>query len=121
MAEQVPMMLPTVPETLLKHRKKYEDIRQARIAARKATTMLRKDKRKDIFKHAERYVKEYWQKERDEIRLKRKTKKPKKFYIPNEPKLAFVIKIKGINGVSPCVRKVLQLLRLRQINNSVFI
>ena len=44
MAEQVPMMLPTVPETLLKHRKKYEDIRQARIAARKATTMLRKDK-----------------------------------------------------------------------------
>ena len=69
--------------------------------------MLRKDKRKDIFKHAEQYVKEYWQKERDEIRLKRKAKNSKNFYIPVEPKVAFVIKIKGINGVSPRVKKVL--------------
>merc|ERR1712186_222180 len=38
-----------------------------------------------------------------------------------EPKLAFVMRIRGINQVSPKVRKVLQLLRLRQINNGVFI
>ena len=61
MAEQVPKMLPTVPKMLLKCHKKYEDIRQAHIAARKATTMLCKDKQKDVFKHAKRYVKEYWQ------------------------------------------------------------
>ena len=53
MAEQVLKMLPTVPEMQMKHCKKHEDIRQARIAARKATTMLLKDKRKEIFKHAE--------------------------------------------------------------------
>jgi large subunit ribosomal protein L7e len=31
------------------------------------------------------------------------------FYVPAEPKLAFVIRIRGINGVSPKVRKVLQI------------
>ena len=31
------------------------------------------------------------------------------------------MRIRGINQVSPKVRKVLQLLRLRQINNGVFI
>ena len=91
MAEQVLKMLPTVTETLLKHRMKHEDIRQAWIAARKATIMLLKDKRKDILKHAEQYLKEYWHKERDEIRLKHKAKKSKNFDIPVEPKLAFVI------------------------------
>ena len=43
------------------------------------------------------------------------------FYVPPEAKLAFVIRIRGINGLSPKVRKVLQLLRLLQINNGVFI
>ena len=37
------------------------------------------------------------------------------FYAPAEPKLAFVIRIRGISGVSPKVQKVLQLLRLQQI------
>ena len=35
--------------------------------------------------------------------------------------MVFVMRIRGINQVSPKVRKVLQLLRLRQINNGVFI
>ena len=44
MAEQMSKMFSTVPETLLKHRKKHEDIREAQIAARIATTMLCKGK-----------------------------------------------------------------------------
>jgi large subunit ribosomal protein L7e len=42
-------------------------------------------------------------------------------YVPEEPKLAFVVRIKGINKVDPKKRKTLQLLRLLQINNGVFI
>nr|AAX48837.1 L7 [Suberites domuncula] len=113
--------LPTVPETLLKRRKKIDEIRKARAFARQATTKLRKQNRKEVFKRAEQYVKEYRLKERDEIRLKREARKNGNFYIPDEPTLAFVIRIRGINGVSPRVRKVLQLLRLRQINNGTFI
>merc|ERR1712008_555019 len=43
------------------------------------------------------------------------------FYMGAEPKLAFVMRIRGINQVAPKVKKVLQLFRLRQINNGVFI
>merc|ERR1711973_222999 len=81
----------------------------------------RRKKRVNIFKRAEKYVKEYQDQERDEIRLKRDAKKDGNYYVPAEPKLAFVMRIRGINQVSPKVRKVLQLLRLRQINNGVFI
>lgn len=41
--------------------------------------------------------------------------------MPSEAKLAFVTRIRGINGVSPKVKKILQLLRLRQIQNGVFV
>ena len=40
-------------------------------------------------------MKEYRRRETDEIRLKREARKAKNFYIPDEPKLAFVIRIKG--------------------------
>ena len=58
-------------------------------------SQLGKSQRKEVFKRAERYVKEYRQKERDEIRLKREARKCGNFYVPDEPKLAFVIRIKG--------------------------
>lgn len=41
--------------------------------------------------------------------------------MPAENKVAFVIRIRGINGVDPKTKKILQLLRLRQINNGVFV
>ena len=41
--------------------------------------------------------------------------------INTDEEVVFVMRIRGINQVSPKVRKVLQLLRLRQINNGVFI
>jgi 60S ribosomal protein uL30 len=64
---------------------------------------------------------EYRDKERDEIRLRREAKKEGNYYVPADPKLAFVMRIRGINQVAPKVRKVLQLFRLRQINNGVFV
>ena len=43
------------------------------------------------------------------------------FYVTPEAKLAFVVRIRGINGVSPKIRRILQLLRLRQIHNGAFV
>merc|ERR1712179_881576 len=65
--------------------------------------------------------KEYQDKELDEIRLRREARKDGNYYVPSDPKLAFVLRIRGINQVAPKVKKVLQLFRLRQINNGVFI
>ena len=64
---------------------------------------------------------EYRQAERDEIRMRRQAKAFGNYYVPAEPKLAFVTRIKGINKISPKPRKILQLLRLRQINSGVFV
>jgi hypothetical protein len=58
-------------------------------------SQLRKDKRKTVFKRAEQYVKEYRQRERDEIRLRREAKKNGNYYIPDEPRLALVVRIRG--------------------------
>jgi len=56
---------------------------------------VRREKRKEIFKRAEKYVKEYRQQEKDEIRMKRMGRKHANFYVPAEAKLAFVIRIRG--------------------------
>ncbi|CAH1179594.1 unnamed protein product [Phaedon cochleariae] len=113
--------LPAVPESVLKHRKRREASRakQTQNAIKRKSDHIKK--RKDIFKRAEQYVKEYRLKERDEIRLIRQAKTRGNFYVPGEAQLAFVMRIKGINKVAPKVRKVLQLFRLLQINNGVFV
>jgi len=112
---------PAVPETLLKRRKNLESIKVARAVANVKRKKSLKEKRRVIYKKAEKYAKEYRAKERDEIRLRRMAKRDGNFYVPAEAKLAFVIRIRGINQVSPKVKKALQLLRLRQINNGVFV
>ena len=113
--------LPAVPETILKRRKRQAAARAERAKTVLASARARRVKRVEIFKRAEKYVKEYRAKESDELRLIREAKKNDGYYVPSEPKLAFVMRIRGINQVAPKVRKVLQLFRLRQINNGVFI
>lgn len=58
--------------------------------------------------------------EADLVRLKREAKVGGGFYVEPEAKLLFVIRIRGINDMHPKTRKILQLLRLRQIFNGVF-
>ena len=66
-------------------------------------------------------MKEYLAKEQEEIRLKRAARSSGDFYVPAEPKVYFVIRIRGINEIAPKPRKILQLFRLLQINNGVFV
>ncbi|KAL3069479.1 hypothetical protein niasHS_018204 [Heterodera schachtii] len=113
--------LPEVPETLLKRRKIRAAQRAAKAKNNLNTIKKAKAKKTEIFKRAEHYLVEYRQKQRQLIALKREAKKVGNYYVPDEPKLAFVVRIKGINKIHPRPRKVLQLLRLRQINNGVFV
>jgi large subunit ribosomal protein L7e len=109
------------PESFLKKRQTQEELKakRAKAATRRATGKSKV--RKDIFKRAERYVKEYRIKERNEVRLRRQAKNHGNLFLAPEPKLVFVIRIRGINNVSPKVKKILQLLRLRQVHNGVFV
>jgi len=113
--------LPTVPETLLKKRKIRAALQAATAKSRVKNHEAARVKKGVIFKRAEQYLNHYRKHQREELRLKREAKKAGNFYVPDEPKLAFVVRIRGINKIHPRPRKVLQLLRLRQINNGVFV
>ena len=52
-------------------------------------------KRQVIFKRADQYVKEYTQREKEEIRLRREARASGDFYVPAQPKVFFVIRIRG--------------------------
>jgi len=89
----------------------------SKLATRKANRAARRT----IFKRAEQYVKEYRNQSRSLIRLKRQAKNSGNFFVEPESKLVFAVRIRGINAVGPKTKKILQLLRLRQIHNGVFI
>jgi len=121
MVETASKKLPSVPETQLKRRKLHVAT-NVRLAQRKAKALkAAKAKKVEIFKRAEQYVNEYRQKQRSLISSQREARKAGNYYVPEEAKLAFVVRIRGINKIHPTPRKVLQLLRLRQINNGVFV
>lgn len=109
------------PETALKKRKTAAEVKAIRAAKAKIFDKVKDAKRRAIFKRAERYVREYRTRQNSIIRSRRQAKTNGTYYVPNEPKVAFVIRIRGINGVDPKTRKILQLLRLRQLHNGVFV
>ncbi len=110
-----------VPESILKKRKENAERRTKNAAKLLESKKRNHATRKLIFKRAEKYVKEYRAAERDAIRQKRQARANGNFYVAPEAKVAFVVRIRGINAVAAKTRKILQLLRLRQIHNGVFI
>ena len=113
--------IPTVPESILKKRKRQSELAEKLRVQRQKAKKSAVAKRKTIFKRAESYVTEYRNTERSIIREKRMAKNHGNFFIEPEAKVAFVVRIRGIMGVDPKPRKILQLLRLRQIQNGVFV
>merc|ERR1712157_687623 len=110
-----------VPESVLKKRKRDEQWAAQKAAERETKLSDLKKKKKVIFKRAEQYVKEYVSQEQDLVRMKRAARAKGSFYVPAEPKLLLVVRIRGVCDMHPKTRKILQLLRLRQINNAVFV
>jgi len=110
-----------VPETLLKKRKRDDAWAAAATAHKASEKKARRATRGVVFKRAESYVKEYRDAEADLVRLRREARAKGGFFVEPEAKLLFVVRLRGINGVHPKTKKILQLLRLRQINNGVFV
>jgi len=105
----------------LKKRKANDALRAKALAARKVEKAAAKTKRSTIFKRAEAYVAEYAKEARSLIDARRAARAKGDYFVDPQAKLAVVMRIRGINGVSPKVRKILQLLRLRQIFNASFV
>lgn len=117
----LPNCRPPVPESILKKRRTQEKIAADRLIAKRTSSRAKRDSKMKIFKRAESYASEYQSAERAVIEAKRNARKEGKFYVPAEAKVAFVIRIRGINAMPPKEKKILRLLRLRQIQNGVFV
>jgi len=70
---------------------------------------------------SKKYDEEYDAAQKLAISNRRKAKVDGGFFVPAEPKLCLVIRIRGIIGVSPKAKKVMQLFRLRQLHNCTFV
>jgi len=110
-----------VPEGLAKKRSRFAKQAAKRQEAKAVAKKAALQKQKDIIGKARAYAAEYKAEANALVNNTRVAKKHGNFYVPDEPKLALVIRIRGINQLSPKPKKTLQLLRLRQIGNAVFI
>merc|ERR1711998_682101 len=70
---------------------------------------------------AEKYFNEYSAADAALVKARRDAKAAGSFFVEAQPKVAFIIRIKGINKLAPKPKKILQLLRLRQLHNGVFV
>jgi large subunit ribosomal protein L7e len=87
----------------------------------KAAAKEEEEKIKALVKRTQGYEEEYAAHEDKLISLRREAKLSHDFFMEPEAKLLFVVRIVGIIKLSPKPRKVLQLLRLKQLHNGVFL
>uniref|UniRef100_A0A7S3DVI4 Ribosomal protein L30 ferredoxin-like fold domain-containing protein n=1 Tax=Entomoneis paludosa TaxID=265537 RepID=A0A7S3DVI4_9STRA len=109
------------PESVLKKQATQKKIADQR--AKDAAAAADKAK-KDLVTfeaNAKKYEEAYEATEREAIDNRRKAKATGGFYVPAQPKVALVIRIRGTIGVSPKAKKVMQLFRLRQLHNATFV
>jgi len=110
-----------VPESL---KKKLVTRAKNVAAAKKHAKIVHKAKHTERvaqYLRTAKYHHDYASAQRSLIRQRRQAKNNGNLFVEPEAKVAFVIRIKGINAVTPKTRKILQLLRLRQIHNGVFV
>jgi len=110
-----------VPETILKKRRTAEEIRVAKEQRQSKVRTLKSKSKQVYFQRAQNYFNEYKAQEKSLITLRRTARAAGNYYLEPEAKVAVVIRIRGIIGLHPKPRKILQLLRLKQINNAVFV
>jgi len=112
---------PAAPESLKAKTEEDAKIAERRKKAEEKRAKAQEAKREMMFKRAEKYHEEYKQAERDLVQQRRVARLNGDFFREPEARLAIVVRIRGINQTSPRTRKILRLLRLRQIFNAVFV
>lgn len=109
------------PESVLKKQATQAKITAAKEAAAKEAAAKAVADQKKFTENAAKYAAEYEATEKAAIEARRNAKTQGGFYVPAQPKLALVIRIRGTIGVSPKAKKVMQLFRLRQLHNATFV
>jgi len=110
-----------VPENVNKTRKRNEGIIKTRKERRTKAVATFAERRKEYATRAEKHHNEYRAKVKTLVDEKRKARATGSFFVPAEAKVALVVRIRGINCLSPITRKILQLFKLRQLHNATLV
>merc|ERR1712185_426009 len=89
-------------------------------AAAEVAKKERKEKRAAAYKSAEKYVQEYRAVAKQRVRMHRQAKAAGNHFVNGEAKLMFVVRIRGLADMHPKTKKILQLMRMIQMNLGVF-
>jgi len=109
-----------VPESVKKKREAQEALKLAKAEEAANAKTSRKAKRNDAYNNAEAYAKEYRAIAKRQVRMRRQAKAAGNHFVEAEAKLMFVVRIRGLCDMHPKTKKILQLMRLRQMNMGVF-
>jgi large subunit ribosomal protein L7e len=110
-----------IPENIVKKASRDAKMLAALVKHRADKKTDRVAKRAVAAKNAEKYAKEYTDADAALIKGRRDAKRAGNIFVEAEAKIAFVIRIRGINKLSPKQKKIMQLLRLRQLHNGTFV
>eukprot|EP01029_Cantina_marsupialis_P029731 TRINITY_DN782090_c0_g1_i1.p1 TRINITY_DN782090_c0_g1~~TRINITY_DN782090_c0_g1_i1.p1 ORF type:complete len:276 (+),score=52.96 TRINITY_DN782090_c0_g1_i1:92-829(+) len=119
MSEEVALsQMNTVPEAVLRKRKTVSEHKLQKLARRSVSRRIAKKNDPDKYVRAEKLVKEYRKKEKQNHHIRRVSKNKAKKMMEN--KLLFVIRIRSTFGAPNKIKKVLSLMRLQLNNTGVF-
>lgn len=111
----------SVPEN---HKKKTERDQKASDALKtqRETQAKKMQENKTYYlEQGRKHWEAYEQEQKSVIKAKREAKAASSIYVTAQPKFFLVVRTKGLNKVPPKEKKILQLFRLRQLHNAVFI
>lgn len=118
---QAEKKVPPKPEGLVKKEERNQKIATTLKELREKRRAENKTKRADLLKRVQQYAADYSKTTSSQLESLRKAKASGQIHVPAHPKLAFVIRIRGVNKLDPRSVRILRLLRLRQIHNGTFV
>merc|ERR1711912_150906 len=110
----------SVPESVLKKQKAQKELAAAAAKSATEAKAARKAGRTEAYTKAKKYAAEYHALAKNKVRMHRQAKAAGNHYVDAEAKLIFVVRIRGLADMHPKTKKILQLMRLRQMNMGVF-
>ena len=113
--------LPPKPEGLKKKEERDQKIATSLKELREKRRAANKTKRQELLKRVQDYEASYNKANQDQINARRNAKLTGQIHVPAQSKVAFVIRIRGVNHLDPRTVRILRLLRLRQLHNGAFV
>ena len=113
--------VPPKPEGLRKKAERDEKIAKSLKELREQRRAANKNKRGELLSRVQKYEADNKAAVQSEVTARRQAKLSGQIHVPAQPKVAFVIRIRGVNKLDPRTVRILRLLRLRQLHNGAFV